>query len=136
MAAVAAYKRKIEVAPNNSGSAGSYAQIETVNSWDLDEPVDKVETTPHGGSGDKTFMQTLMSKELTFEVFFDSSSTPQGTLRTARSSRDYVFVKVYLTDSTGLVGKAWVGTAKLGAPVGDGFKQSFSLTAEGAWSTF
>lgn len=136
MSASAGYKVKMEVAPNSGGSAGTYAQLETVNSLDLDETNDKIETTRHGGSGSRTFLQTLQTKGLTAEVFFDGASTPQGTLRSARSGRTTFFAKLYLTPSTGLVGQLWVDSAKFSAAVGDGSKQSFSLTAEDDWTTF
>lgn len=72
----AAYLDLVSVAPDSSGSAGIYAQLNGLNSFDFDDKEDTVDSTYFAGAGAHAKFATLADSSWTLQGHFIPGTGP------------------------------------------------------------
>lgn len=132
----ASYPRKIQIAPDSTGVAGTYADLETQTKIDFDEKADNVDISQLNSAGYHQRLTTLLDSGISLEYLYDSAATAQGTIRSAKSGRTQLWVKLFLTASTGVIVPMVVDDIKTSLDPAGVTKQSVSLSGNGAITTF
>ena len=120
----AAYPVDIEIAPDSSGSAGSYAPLGGDNKADFGPKQTLVDSTYFGGDGSVNRTGTLFDVDITVSGHFAGSTSgstwsddsAQNTLLASQFAADrYVWVKMLWSGSSGhgFTVKALVESAKV-----------------------
>jgi len=134
----AAYPRKVQIAPDSAGSAGTYADLGGQMKADLSDKMGLIDVTQLASSGQVSRLATLSDSSLKLDVLYDSADTAQGSLRSGKSGRTQVWVKFFLTATTGLVVPMYVESFDYSLAPNDANKVSVSLSQSGgaALTTF
>jgi hypothetical protein len=110
---------------------GNAVTVASLNTWNLDSPTDKAETTSFGDSN-KTYVQGLPDLSGGFGGFFDDTDQ---TVFTGAGSADGV--KLYLYPSTDALTKYWYGPAwvdySVTSPNDGPVAITASFAANGSW---
>lgn len=139
----AAYPRKIQIAPDSAGSAGSYADLGSQAKVSLSAKLAQIDVTQLNASGQNQRIGGLQDASIKVDCFYDSADTAQGSIMTAVTTRVPVWVKVFLTATTGIKAQCNVESADFDLDPAGANKLSVSLvqcatasSGAGGWTTF
>jgi hypothetical protein len=136
MAVSAAYPRKVQIAPDAAGVAGTYADLGSQLKFDLDEKSDNVDVSQLNTAGYRLKLQTLLDSGVSIDVLYDPADTAQSSVRTGKSGRTQVWVKIFLQPANGVFVPMVVDDIKTSFDPAQPLKQSYSLSGNGAITTF
>lgn len=92
-----AYARKAQVAPDSSGSAGSYATPSNETKADISLKAENIDVTDLNQSdGNRKRVQTLKDASGTIAGNVDAADTAQTTLRNGWKNRTPVWMKLFI----------------------------------------
>lgn len=90
----AAYGAKVEIAPDSTGSAGSYAALGDQTKVTVTVKGEQIDITQLNSAGYRSKLAGLIDADVKLEAFSEYGDTAQGTLKTAITTRVPVWIKV------------------------------------------
>lgn len=128
---VAAYAKKVQIAPDSSGSIGTPADLNGNATAGLDLKGETIDVSTINSDGFRKRIAGLRDASVNCECFYLSSDTAQGTLAAAYFSGAPVWAKIFLTGSAGIVGQFLVESWNTSEGAADAIKANFTLTLAG-----
>lgn len=103
MSEVVNFSGYVKIAPDSSGSAGTYATLAGVTSFRFEKSTDELEKSYYGGGKQRAFKSGMTKVTASASLNFVEGDTAQEDLMDAMISGTQVWVKYAPNNSTGKV---------------------------------